>query len=169
LPKLSAQHALTKEQCEAIGYVAVESAFLERLVEVLIWGICSLGEAQGKFITDPMRLDKRLDLFGDLAKRKLNNPDRIALLTRIISDLKETNNDRNIIIHGLWFSSDPNEKEPSGKAAIAIKLRPRSEPIRLSGQKIMVTAEKILQLSRELYQFCLKEWPDILSFSDKSQ
>lgn len=152
---------LTTEQLAAIGSVAVESTYCELAVERAIWVFLRLDEEQGKFITDRMLLDRRMDLLGNVAHSFLKqHPDQLAILQDIISKLREGNDERNHIIHGEWVPSvrrglleamqtNPKHLPP----ATAIKRRLNSAPRMMGAAKIHKTAEKIATYTRRLVRF----------------
>jgi len=154
---------LSAEELAAIGVVAVESTYSEHVVEGIIWDLCRLKEAQGKFLTDRMPLDKKLDLMGDLWKPQLN-AHNLAGLTRLIAGLKEANNERNIIIHGYWNQPDSlkrlslkwlaaNVELPPRESPVATKRRLKSDPLQFSAAKIKSTAGHISDLTGKLWDF----------------
>jgi hypothetical protein len=155
---------LTKDQLAAIGSVAVESTFCEHLVEVLIWSLSGMDEPQGKYFTQGIQLNNRLDLLTVLGKQKLNDEKEMEEFTKIISQLKLANNDRNSIIHGHWRSKAKNmlmllAMGPEGfPPATATKRRLNSEPLKFSATQIEATAVKIANLHRELLKFSTVAW-----------
>lgn len=151
---------LDLNELAAIGSVAVESTYCEHVVEGIIWDLCRLKEAQGKFLTDRMLLDKRLDLMGDLWRPLLSDSEKSATLTRIVSGLKEANNERNLIIHGHWEMGASiaqimgmSAKEAAKVRAVATKRRLKSDPVTFSAEKILQTAMRIAELTGELWDF----------------
>lgn len=160
-PILHSRLALSAEQLAAIGSVAVESSWSEFWIEEITFEIAGLRRESGKFFTFRMPMDKRLDLLGDLWKPKISDARKLAQFTKIISDLKEANIDRNTIIHGLWGGGadstiDIESFESGGpmlKNPRALKMRLKDDPIVFSPENIEKTAEKIARLTEELIEF----------------
>lgn len=153
---------MTEPQLAAIGMVVIESTYLEQLVERLIWWACKLEPKQGKFLTTRIQMDSRLDLLSDLAKPKITDPTRLEVFTTLISDLKNANNDRNVVVHGLW---SPQPKLPIAASGIieweatALKERLRSPPLTMSPNQIAEVARRINSGYFDLASFATKEWP----------
>jgi hypothetical protein len=144
----------------AIGMVVIESTYLERHVEFLIWRLCGLDPEQGKLFTTRMQMDSRLDLLRDLAKPKIKDPTKCAVFTKIISDLKVTNNDRNTVIHGLWFAKSKGIFEWETPTPTATKQRLNRPPLTMSANQIAEVARKISSGAHDLVEFAKKEWPE---------
>lgn len=100
--KMLSELIMSEPYLAAIGMVVIESTYLERFVERLIWWMCKGKPKQGKFLTARMLMDSRLELLSDLAKPKIKEPTRLDVFTSLISDLKKVNVDRNVVVHGLW-------------------------------------------------------------------
>jgi hypothetical protein len=155
---------LTKDQLAAIGSVAIESTYCEKLVEEIIWNLAGLDEDKGKFFTQPIQLSNRLELLSDLGKQKLSDQKEIENFRIIISDLKIATSNRNTIIHGHWSWSETSkdfftlwregpEKQPP---AAASKRRLKNDPVTFSAADIQDVAVKISRLTAELNSFYLK-------------
>ena len=107
-------------------------------------------------------MDHRLDLLRDLAKPTITDPARLEVFTTLISELKDANNDRNVVVHGLW---NPMPKMPIAASGIieweatAIKEKLRSPPLIMSANKIIEVARSINSGYFDLASFVTKEWP----------
>jgi hypothetical protein len=152
-------YILTQEQLAAIGSVVVESTFCEEQVERLIWRLCKLDPEQGKFLTGSINMNSRLDLLSVIGKPLLRSEVKRRELTKLISDLKESNNARNVVVHGTWMTDgvgvlqvlqEGAEKHPP---AVAHKRRPNSPPLTKSAANIAAIAFDIARLSTELSTF----------------
>jgi hypothetical protein len=143
-----------------VGMVVIESTYLERHVEFLIWRICGLDPEQGKFFTTRMQMDSRLDLLRDLAKPEIKDPSRRAVFTNIISALKVANNDRNTVIHGLWFAKSKGIFEWETPTPTATKQRLNRPPLTMSANQIVEVARKISSSALDLVAFAKTEWPE---------
>ena len=156
---------LTDDQLRAIGCVALESTYAEQLIEQLTWRLCSIQEEQGKFFTDRMPFDRRLDLLSDLWKPMIKDKKRLLMLTKILADLKEANGDRNTIIHGNWTYSvsamvalsELSKGDWKKPPAVAIKRRLRSDSLQSPAVRIQETASRISELTNDLYEFAQME------------
>lgn len=153
--------ALTSEQLSAIGNVAVESTYCEQLLEEIIWALLELQDDQGKFITDRMLLDKRIELINDLWKPRLTDPEKLKTYCSISARLKEANKKRNTIIHGYWHIptmkvSDLMNDHPF-PPAVAIKRRLRSQPTTFSAENIQNVAEEIAEITNTMLEFAFQE------------
>lgn len=159
MDKLFPQFVLTPEQLEAIGCVAIISAYLQNYMERLVWSLCHIKESDGKFLTDRLMVDKLADLLSDIAKPRIETTEKLAIFTEIISKIKEANTERNTIIHGIWL---PIIKQEKGKQKIgpgqATKRRLKSDPVYFEAEKIMTTAHKLNKIHHELYEFACNEW-----------
>lgn len=98
--KMLSEVIMSEPYLAAIGMVVIESTYLERMVERLIWWLCKLNPKQGKFLTARIQMDSRLELLSDLAKPRIADPTRLAVFTTLISDLKNANNERNVVVQG---------------------------------------------------------------------
>src|SRR5690348_10241535 len=99
---LSSSRILSKEQLAAIGCVAIESTYAEIFVEEIIWDLCGLDDEHGKHLTDKVSMKSRLELLSRIGKQHTTKL-QAEELTRIVSDFKIANEDRNTTIHGVWI------------------------------------------------------------------
>lgn len=151
---------LTKDQLAAIGSLAIESTYLEHLVENIIWEISELEPDVGKFFTNGVQLNNRLELLNSIGRQLLKDKgEALDQFSKLISDLKIANANRNTIIHGYWTHSTKNflqllrdgpEKHPP---AIATKRRLNSEPIKFSAEDIDAASKQIHELYVNLFNF----------------
>lgn len=151
---LQSQRTLTPDQLQAIGIVAVESTYLEGDIEELIWHLAGLSYDNGKFFTDNLRLKARIELLGDLWKKKTKDQKQLQELTALISDLKIAADDRNTIIHGVWTRYGSFR---TGDFVVADKRRLRSPPLQFSPANILKTAEQIAMLHETLATLAYRE------------
>jgi hypothetical protein len=147
---------LNKDQLASIGAVATECTYLDQTVETLIWAFSGMEYEQGKFFTSTMQLDRKLDLLSDLGKLKLP-AEKLEQFTKIISDCKLANNDRNVVIHGVWASDIQGLAsliaEEHEKTASAIKRRLKKEALVFSSSNIEAVEERLSYATRQLYKF----------------
>lgn len=158
---LPSELTLSRVQLQAIGSVAVESAYLDFFVEGLIWDICSLDTPTGKCFTKNLQLKGKLELLSDVAKPKIKDKRRLALFTKIISELKEANENRNAIVHGIWAPKTPISKKGwlRDHDAIAIKDRLKTGPRLFPVSEIRATAKKLVWGIWALLKFSqLENW-----------
>lgn len=153
---------MTEPHLAAIGMVVIESTYLERMVERLIWWLCRLNPQQGKFFTARTQMDARLELLSDLAKPRIADPTRLAVFTKLIADLKNVNTERDVMVHGLWT---PKPQLPIATSGImewqitSIKERPKVAPLTMSPDQIVEVAKRISSGYFDLASFATKEWP----------
>lgn len=161
----------TKEQLAALGSVVVESTACEELVETLIWNLAKLTEDQGKFFTSSINMNSRLELLSSLGKPLLRSEAKKAEFTRLISNLKEANAARNIVVHGKWQTSgvgvllvmrDGPDKHPP---AIVEKRRPNNAPLTRSAAEIKTIALTLGRLTFDLLIFA-QSWRRVPSLKN---
>ena len=151
---------LTTEQLAAIGSVVVESTYCELEVENLIWILAGMKPEEGIHFTHGMQLQSRLDLLSQLAKERLTDEHERAEFTTLISNLKIANSERNVIVHGVWYSEAERRKLIEDGIAVhppatAFKRRLRSQPLQISANAVSEVAQRIANLTFALSHF----WP----------
>ena len=162
---VTAQTVLTQEHLPAIVCVAIESTYADAIVEEIIWALCGLDEEHGKHFTSGVQTSNRLELLSTLAK--LHTPKELQpQVTKIISDLKISTNERNAVIHGFWIRCLPDgslatlDEHPDPKlAAKAEKRRLNSDPVVFSADAVMGLAERLYNLRCDLVWFVEDHWP----------
>jgi hypothetical protein len=154
---------LTDEQLKAIGSIAVESAYLENLVEFIIAFMTSLSEHQLNILLSRAMLASKLDILRDLGELKLKSKIKKEKLKGIIAQLKHFNGQRTIAIHGQWQSkekitlADIGKYIPPGNAEATHK-RGKKEPETLHASKLQHIANGIRDYREKLFEFCFSTW-----------
>jgi hypothetical protein len=96
---------LSAEELQAIGAVAVETAFLEWSLESDIYIACEVDSHVGELIAAGMMLDKKIDLLRQAVVPFVkDDPALQKQLAQVFIDLKAAVVDRNTVIHGAWMS-----------------------------------------------------------------
>lgn len=166
--RLRSRMVLSESKLADIGSVAVESTYSDQMIESLIWTLSGMQPQRGKFFTSRMQVDKKLDMLSDLGKQWIVDARKLKTFTKIIVDLKIANNERNIIIHGVWrtgISLAELAKSDNWRQRLppprSIRKRLRSSHEEFSARKIRGTARKIVSLTEKLRKFALAEWPHL--------
>jgi hypothetical protein len=98
---LYARKILLKEELEAIGSVAVESAALEGFVEWTICRVCGLPEHIGRLLLGNMTLGGKIASMVDLIKECVGQDEYQEIFQQLVSDISHEISNRNMVIHGL--------------------------------------------------------------------
>src|SRR6266478_10037693 len=85
-----------------IGAVAVESAYLEKLIEQTVWALSGLSSAHGQIFTDSTPFSRKVELLDSLGKAAIVDEAELEAFSEILRELRGANTDRNTIIHGQW-------------------------------------------------------------------
>lgn len=158
---------LPKAYLAAIGCVVIESTFCENLIEHLIWLASGLSGECGKHFTHSINMQGRLDLLAALMKPMLTD-EQLSRFTKIVADIRISNNERNIVVHGRWgtqardslqfFSFPPEQHSP----ALATKKRLNAEPLKMTSDKVQEVANAIARSKQALVDFIAEgglPWP----------
>lgn len=153
------QTVLTTEQLAAIGSIAVESAYLEDIVETLIYKLSGLTRKKGEIFLEKFMLDSKLNLLKELGMIKLKSKKRKLVLSELIGEIKQANSDRTLAIHGFWIpgkitlaSIAKGELEQDAKAVRSNSRRQGS----LSAHKLADIAKRVSDGRYELFVFFQK-------------
>lgn len=156
---------LTTEQLAALGSIAMESAYLEDLVDMLIGEITKLSDEQLRAILPGAMLAAKLDILKNLAVLKLKSKSKQQKISSIIAELKHLNGQRTIAIHGQWQSLQKFTLADiaNGLAieignAEATHVRGNKQPAKLNAGKLQDIADGISEYRDQLFHF----WLDIL-------
>jgi len=93
---------LSDPQLQAIGQVAVESAWLERLVEFYIQRLARLTRKKTEAFLDGRMMSTKLELLKLFGRASLKNAADRHEFSDLIRIALDANRDRNTVIHGLW-------------------------------------------------------------------
>jgi len=156
---------LTTEQLAALGSIAMESAYLEDLVDMLIGEIAKLSDAQFRALLPGAMLAAKLDILHDLAILKLKSKTKIEKFGLIIAKLKHLNSQRTIAIHGQWQSLERISFAELAQGASfklgnaeATHVRGKKQPSKLHASKLHDIADGISEYRDQLFHFCLQSW-----------
>ena len=156
---------LTTEQLAALGRIALESAYLESLVDQLIGEIAKLSDEQFRALLPGAMLATKLDILKNLASLKLKSKTKKEKLSSIIAELNHLNSQRNIAIHGLWQSLEKISFADLAKGASiktgnaeATLARGKKQPSKLHASKLQAIADGISEYCDQLADFCLLLW-----------
>ena len=93
--------SLSQKQRADVGDVALESAVLERTVDVVLASLTKLSSFEYGELVGMRMVDKKLDLASCLAKRKPRTQTAKTTFQALIEKLKALNGERNIVMaHG---------------------------------------------------------------------
>ena len=156
---------LTTEQLAALGSIAMESAYLEDLIDMLIGEITKLSDEQLRAILHGAMLAAKLDILKGLAALKLKSKSKREKISSIIAQLKHLNSQRAIAIHGQWRSLQKFTLSDLVKGlnieignAEATHVRGGKKPSKLNASKLQDLADGISEYRDQLFQFSLYEW-----------
>lgn len=159
---MQSRRVLTEKQLAAIGSVAVESSYLESLIEGLIGQLSGLRpEVLKVFSGNAAMMGGKIEILGKLGTLKLRSKKRKHEWAKIISELKEANTERAIAIHGIWERIEPTNElrhlllgfAPTGEAQAIHK----NAPI-LPAARIDKLATRINSAYDRLWAFYVDVW-----------
>jgi len=157
---------LTQAQLAAIGEIAVESAYLDGMVDFLIAQILNISEEKYYVVSNGVMLGTKLDILRNLGLIRLRSKKRKLEWENIVSQVKHLNSQRTIAIHGYWQSkhgrklSDLNKETwilPSGEAQ-AVHKRGKKKPSILDAQNLQKLAYDIHDNRNKLMIFYANSW-----------
>lgn len=107
-------------QLAALGSVVAESAYLERLIEVIISLLANVDQGTREIFLHRAMIGAKIDLMAELAKRKLKTKKRKVQFENIVSNINRCNEQRIVAVHGIWWPTKPIlGKNLSGEARAA--------------------------------------------------
>jgi hypothetical protein len=167
---LRSKVVLSDKQLNAIGCVAVESAYLDDLFDRYIQGLSCLDEHDARVLTAGAQLSAKLQVLKALTKERIKS-EFARKHENIFAELGRHITDRNNIVHGTWHvetlnlfrSADEKTSKwvPSGETWAKRKKRGEVGHTIFKPKDIMDTANGLCQSGLELVYF-LKEsglWP----------
>ena len=129
--------ALTDAQLQAIGMVAVESAWLERLVESYIQRFARLNRKKTDAFLKGRMMAAKVELLALLGRSAIKSPQGRDEFAQLIQRCSDANARRNRVIHGLW------SKRTKESAASAVKRGRRGNVERMSANDIEQVANDL--------------------------
>src|SRR6267142_5973042 len=159
--RLLSEDVLSVEERAAIGTVVLETTYLEYYVAGLCWQLMGVKQAAGEVVTNRLSIMPRLDFLLELGCSSLKEP-KLTVFKKLIVDLKEQIEHRNIIVHGTWIGQMekvPDLKRavnPSGEETSILRLAPamslfqrKKKWRKFSAKDIENTAKQISKLHRD--------------------
>lgn len=146
----------------AIGSIAVESAYLERYIETMLYALTKISRDIGQPMIEGTMIGSKLDLLLHVGKVKLaKRPKRLKQFCDLMSRIKQANTDRTIAIHGVWQPEIQNwlrayAMMDFGKP-VATK-RGKGQDTKMSAERAMKIAGEISELHYELHDFAEQTW-----------
>lgn len=152
--RLRAQDVLTADELSAIGCVAVQSAYLERNVEMLA-GICIAPHETEDALRPVMsRLGAaaKVELLAELVIPRIPDEARKKRFQVLIAECKAALEERNTIIHGLWDSTPDSKviEGADGSITVTMGLREATARRRTRKSTFTVDSRKVLDVARVL-------------------
>jgi len=152
---------LTEKQLVAIGAIAVESAYAEATVDMLLSSLTKLNPDQLAVLLPGAMLNAKLDMLLGLGMPTLKSKKRKDEFKEIISGLKYWNSQRNIAIHGLWRNKNGGlrrigdfllQNPATGNSEVVHKKRSK-QPTTLSASKLESIYKGIDESNSKLFVF----------------
>ena len=153
---------------EAVGSIAIESAYLERFIETMLYALTKLKRDMGYPIVEAGMIGSKIDLLTQVGKVKLaKRKRRLKQFTELISNIKQANTDRVTAVHGLWLPEHHNYLRmiTLGQSKIPARASKRNKDgtpdTTLDEGRAAKIAERISQLHQELHDFAEQAWPRV--------
>ena len=147
----------SQDHLAAIGSVAVESANLEELLDIILDGLLGLNTKQRDIVFEGAMMQRKLELVKELGCQKLKSQRRKLELTKIIGDLNHANQERSTAIHGTWQIADKTALKAkvygTGKAVATKKGRRNKPDSTIEADKLIGVAERISEGAQKLAVF----------------
>ena len=103
MSQISYKALLPEDYYARIGMIVSQFGIIENLVDRIIWAYLGLQFSEGRAITSEMSITPRLNLLIKLAGMKINDDQIYKALKDIRTSIKNAFDDRNVIVHGLWY------------------------------------------------------------------
>jgi hypothetical protein len=152
----------------AIGSVAVESAYLERDIEALLYALTKLDRETGFPIIEKGMIDGKIGLLRAIAEPKLKKRRKWQRkFLDIISRLKITNSDRTTVIHGVWMPAlvivtladdFSTESITTGKKGVSRRGKPGKSGAEMDETRAVQVASAISDARFDLREFAHSAW-----------
>jgi hypothetical protein len=159
---------LTDAEYAAIGRIAVESAYLENLVEILILKLLRVRPEIGSVLLERGMLDYKLTALAKIGEKLLSHEAaRQMELAKIISDIRINNDQRTTAIHGRWVNITLSDLASSAKrnprAIKWIGSGPKRKEVDIN--EAIALSVKIENSASVLWSFAEKVWPQEFSLN----
>jgi hypothetical protein len=146
---------LSAEELQAVGCVAVESAYLELALEEILRLVSGLDRATFRAVAGRTSLSSLTTSLGELLKR-LGDPSVATEAAALIMALEEATRARNLVIHGEWSvprivgrprkGDDRFDWIREGPAS----ARPRKRGKTIDASEVMAVARELARLTVEV-------------------
>ena len=152
---------LTPDEYSAIGKVAVQSAYLEDALELLICLLARTNIPTAEALMGRAMLGTKLAIFQRLAETRLvDRPDAVKELKALMQKTRDQISARAVAIHGFWLA---------GTLGDLASTNPTRRPRALKKDREMDIAEAVA-LSAQIdesrlviHDFCRKTWPQLFA------
>lgn len=132
----------------AIGSIVLESAYLERYIETMLYRLTRLSRPLGHPLIEKGMMDAKLEALKEICRSKLaRRPKHFAELSDIISDLRQNNTDRSIAVHGVWT---PEVTYKPGLFGEAVFGPPRASKRKGHQGDAIMTAARAMELAKDI-------------------
>lgn len=81
------------------------------------------GKRLGQIVTAQLSFRQKIDLLSSICEDKLNNPDELAKLDKVLSRVARAEQERNTIVHSVWTAYALNETTARIKATARRKTK----------------------------------------------
>ncbi|MBR0814890.1 hypothetical protein JQ544_25400 [Bradyrhizobium diazoefficiens] len=99
-----AQNELLKSELRLIGLIVQHWSYLEHAIEKVIWETLRLDHAMGRCVTEDIQFRHRSKMLGKLIQAQ--HLPIFDVWKNVASDLQALEEQRNLIVHGLWQRVD---------------------------------------------------------------
>ena len=154
---------LKRNQYEAIGMVATQWAYFETEVDLSILHMLALMQQTGRTVRDDeialiKPLSQRTQQLKSIAKEFYNSDPHYTQLGKILDAGSSLKDDRDSIVHGLWYAKVRETQETSDDIftqTFRLKSRPNIRDKHMRSSKMRAIAQKISKVNRDLRAFNL--------------
>lgn len=112
-------------------------------------------------------LDAKLEILKEIGALKLRSKSRKEEFSKIIGELRHTNGDRKIVVHGVWHPrggyrladlEDWDNLPP--RPADATLHRPRGKTVKMQAEQLAAIAKRMEIEYQKLFTFVKRVWLD---------
>src|ERR1700751_4485807 len=96
---------LTNDELAAIGAVAVSSAYMESVVDLLLGLIMKLKERDLQVFTGNLMLRTKLEFLQSIGCSRIKSKAKLKRFEDLITEANHLNSQRRTVIHGTWSST----------------------------------------------------------------
>ena len=103
-PDVPTRAGVSPDQYNRIGQVVVLWASLEDTMQFTLWSILGLPVADGRVLTQRTDASRKIQWLRTFSKRHAS-PAQKAALDLALDEIELLQDDRNFIVHGVWFTT----------------------------------------------------------------